>query len=315
MYFFNIKRYYALLNLLLKMSGMISGYIAAVVTPFSKGKVDIKSFTKYLSFLANSKIEGIVVCGSTGESLSLTAEEKIELVYTARKIIDGRIKLFSGVIDSTTSSCVDFIKKTEDATDGFLCICPFYIKPSQNQIYEHFKTISESTKRDIILYNNPSRTGARIDFSTFEKLAYQKNIVAIKECAADLSEFVSWRTAIKDIKENFAFLSGNDDTVAAALSMGAAGAISVTANIVPNQCAAMYSAFKSGDFEKFAIIRDALQNVHKLMFEEPSPGPVKYALSKMGLMREELRMPLSPISGSLRTKIDKAMQNLDLKMV
>ena len=291
---------------------MISGYIAAVVTPFSDGKVDIESFEKYLSFLADSKIFGVVVCGSTGESLSLSMQEKIELIKAAHRIIGGKIKLFAGVIDAATHNCLDFIKKTEEIVDGFLCICPFYIKPSQNQIYEHFKTISDATKRDIILYNNPGRVGTSIDFSTLKKLSSQKNVVAVKECTSDLSVFSTWRAAVK---EDFAFLSGNDDTAAAALSMGAVGVISVTANIAPELCSTMLSAFQQNNLERFAVVRDALEPLHKLMFAEPSPGPVKYALSKLGLMKEELRMPLSPISSTLKAKIDKVMRELSLETV
>ena len=112
---------------------------------------------------------------------------------------------------------MDFIKKTEEIVDGFLCICPFYIKPSQNQIYEHFKTISDATKRNIILYNNPGRVGTSIDFSLLKKLSSKKNIFAVKECTSDLSLFSTWRTTLK---KDFAFLSGNDDKAAAVLSMG-----------------------------------------------------------------------------------------------
>jgi 4-hydroxy-tetrahydrodipicolinate synthase len=239
-------------------------------------------------------------------------QEKIELIKAAHRVIGGKIKLFAGVIDAATHNCLDFIKKTEEIVDGFLCICPFYIKPSQNQIYEHFKTISDATKRNIILYNNPGRVGTSIDFSTLKKLTSQKNIVAVKECTSDLSVFSTWRTALK---EDFAFLSGNDDTAAAALSMGAAGVISVTANIAPELCGTMFSAFQQNNLERFAVVRDALEPLHKLMFAEPSPGPVKYALSKLGLMKEELRMPLSPISSTLKAKIDKVMRELNLETV
>ena len=291
---------------------MIGGYIAAVVTPFNDGKIDIEAFERYISFLSNSKISGIVVCGSTGEALSLSLEEKIQLISTAQKITSGKINLFAGVIDSATHTCIDFIKKTEELVDGFLCICPFYIKPSQNQIYDHFKALSEATGKNIILYNNPGRVGTSIDFSTLKKLSSQKNIVAVKECTSDLSVFTTWRTAVK---EDFAFLSGNDDTACAALAMGANGVISVTANIAPELCATLYSAIKQSNFERFCVIRDALEPLHKLMFTEPSPAPVKYALSKLGLIKEELRMPLSPISNGLKTKIDKAMRDLNLETV
>lgn len=290
---------------------MINGYITAAVTPFCNEKIDFDSLEKYLHFLTDSKIAGIVICGSTGESLSLSMNEKIEIIRKAQKITSGKTKLYAGVIDASTSNCLELIRKTEDVVDGFLCICPFYVKPSQEQIYNHFKMLSDSTKRDIILYNNPGRVGTSISFDTLKKLSVQRNIVAIKECTSNLSVFTTWRSAIK---ENFAFLSGNDDTACAALVMGATGVISVTANVVPDLCSTMYSAFTQNNMERFEVVRDAIAPLHELMFSEPSPGPVKYALSKLGLIHNELRMPLSPISNGLKEKIDIVMDRLNLEM-
>lgn len=291
------------------MLNSYSGYIPAVVSPFKNGKLDVDSFEKYISRLVDSGITGIVVCGSTGESLSLSIEEKLELIKTAAKITNNKIKLIGGVIDPVTDSCKSFMKKVEDIVDSFLCICPFYVKPSQNQIYNHFKTLSQLTKKDIILYNNPSRVGASIGFDTLKKLCELENIVAVKECIADLSVFALWRSGLK---ENFIFLTGNDDTACAALSMGAEGVISVSANAAPELCMQMYSAFKNGNIEQFKQIRDALAPLHNLMFVEPTPGPAKYALSKLGLVQDELRMPLTSISLELKEKIDILMDKLGL---
>lgn len=292
---------------------MLSGCIVAAVTPFDGENLDIRAFEKYISFLANSKIAGIVICGSTGEPLSLTVEEKIELIKAARRVVSNKndIKLFAGVIDSSTQNCTDFMKRSEDLVDGFLGICPFYIKPSASQIYEHFKILSESTARNIILYNNPSRVGTSIELSTIKKLSALKNIIGIKECSSDLSVFVSWRATLKD---DFALLSGDDDTAAAAISMGASGLVSVVANVVPDLCVAMLSAYRQNNLERFGVVRDALEPLSKLMFSEPSPGPVKYALSKRGLIKNELRMPLSAIGSALRTKINKVMRDLNLEI-
>jgi 4-hydroxy-tetrahydrodipicolinate synthase len=301
-------------NLLIKFLrniGMFNGYFAAVATPFDDGKLDINSFEKYISNLVGSGISGIVVCGSTGESLSLTEEEKIEIIKTASCINSGKIKLIAGVIDAVTDNCSKYMKKVDDIVDGFLCICPFYLKPSQDQIYNHFKYLSESTKRDIILYNNQTRVGSSIVLDTLKKLCDQNNIVAIKECAPDLSVFTIWRSVVK---ENFSFLSGNDDTACAAFAMGATGAISVSANIAPELCAKMHAAFKQNNLERFEILRDVLAPLHELMFAEPTPGPLKYALSKLKLIKEELRLPLSPISAELRTKIDTFIDNLKLEI-
>jgi 4-hydroxy-tetrahydrodipicolinate synthase len=286
-----------------------SGYIPAVVSPFKNGKLDIDSFEKYIFRLVNSGISGMVVCGSTGESLSLSIDEKLELIKTAAKINNNKIKLICGIIDSITDYCKDLMKQTESIVDGFLCICPFYVKPSQNQIYNHFKTLSQLTKKDIILYNNPSRVGTSIGLETLKKLCELENIVAIKECTSDLSVFTLWRS---ELKKNFIFLTGNDDTACAALSMGAEGVISVSANVAPELCVKMYSAFKNSNIEQFNNIRDELAPLHNLMFAEPTPGPVKYALSKLGLMKDELRMPLSSISLELKEKIDTLMGKLGL---
>ena len=189
-----------------------------------------------------------------------------------------------------------------------MCICPFYVKPSQNQIYNHFETLSKLTARDIVLYNNSSRVGTSIGFDTLKKLCEIKNIVAIKECTSDLSVFTLWRSELKD---NFTFLTGNDDTACAALAMGAKGAVSVSANIAPELCVKMYSAFTNGNVEEFKKLRDALAPLHDLMFAEPTPGPVKYALSRIGLVEDELRMPLSSISVELKGKIDSLIETLN----
>ncbi|MDR2158276.1 MAG: 4-hydroxy-tetrahydrodipicolinate synthase [Holosporaceae bacterium] len=288
---------------------MLNGYIAAIITPFKSGKIDVDAFERYVNYISNSGISGIVVCGSTGESLSLSSEEKAELIKIASSICDGKIKLIGGIIDSVTDNCVEFIRKTEKYVDSFLCICPFYVKPSQRQIYDHFKKLNDSTSRGIILYNNPGRVGASIGLDIFKKLCDLKNIVGVKECASELSRFTLWRS---EVKENFDFLTGNDDVAAAALAMGASGVISVTANVAPNFCVDMYNAFKRNNFEKFAILRDMLAPLHELMFAEPNPAPAKYALSKLGFLEEELRAPLSPISSELRKKIDDLMEKLEI---
>jgi 4-hydroxy-tetrahydrodipicolinate synthase len=281
--------------------------MVAVVTPFKNGKIDIRAFEKYIGYIIGSGISGIVVCGSTGESLSLSNEEKIELIRTAAAVNDGKIKLIGGAICTTTEDCVEFINKTEKYVDSFLCTCPFYIKPSQQQIYDYFERISDSTSRSIILYNNHERVGINIEFNLFQKLCELKNVIAIKECSSDLSRFSVWRALTK---KKFNFLTGNDNTACAALAMGANGVISVSANVAPELCIRMYNAFKQNNLEGFAVLRDTLMHLHELMFAEPSPAPVKYALSRMGLISNELRAPLSPVSLELQEKINRAVEEL-----
>lgn len=288
---------------------MIGGYIAAIVTPFKDGNLDIESFERYVNYMIGSGISGIVVYGSTGESLSLTMQEKLELTKIASRINSGRIKLFAGVINTATQNCLELIKNVEEYVDGFLCICPFYIKPSQDQIYNHFKTISEATSKSIILYNNPSRVGMDINLDTLKRASELKNVIAIKECSSDISRFSMWRP---EVKKDFAFFTGNDDSACGAIAMGAHGVISVSANVVPELCIKMFNSFRNQDVERFSALRDMLAPLHKLMFAEPSPAPVKYALSRLGIMSEELRAPLTPISSELRVKIDEVLRKIGL---
>jgi 4-hydroxy-tetrahydrodipicolinate synthase len=288
---------------------MISGYVPAVVTPFRDGYVDFAAFERYIECLLCGGVSGIVVCGSTGESLSLSTSEKSDLMRVAYGICRGRADIVAGVISPITMDCLDFMKKVENISDGFLCICPFYICPSQEQIYEHFKVLSASTEKYVILYNNPSRVGTRISMDTYKKLAEIGNIVAIKECIADTTVFASIR---KTVGSGLALFSGNDDGACAAFDLGASGAISVTANVVPRQCVAMFDAFVRGDLKKFNELSKALSGLHPLLFDEPSPSPVKYILSRKGLMQNELRKPLSPITEGLQRRIDTFLESLPI---
>jgi 4-hydroxy-tetrahydrodipicolinate synthase len=289
----------------------LEGYIVALVTPFDQQKnVDLKAFEKYVDFVVSKGVHGIVVCGSTGESLALSDEEKLSLVKCASNIAKGRTNVIGGIIDSVTEHGVKLIREFEEYVDNFLCICPYYIKPSQTQLFNHFKAYCESTKKGIILYNNPGRTAIDLKSDTFKKLCDFDNVIAIKECASDLSRFVFWKDYLK---HDFSFLTGNDDMAPSALAMGACGVVSVTANIAPALCEAMYKAWNDRDMEKFANIRDRLAVMHNLMFAEPSPAPAKYALAKMGLIQNVLREPLSPISEELAKTIDLNMEKLEIE--
>lgn len=282
---------------------MFRGYIAAVVTPFKGGRVDFESFGRHIKWLSNSGVSGIVVCGSTGESLSLTSQEQKDLIQFASKIVSKKIKLIGGVISPSTEVCLNLMKNSEEYVDGFLCICPPYIKPTQTQIVAHFSKLNAETAKPIILYNNPSRVGTSIEREAFNYLSKLKNIVAIKECAHDLSRFTMWR---KGLSRDFDFLTGNDDSAFGALAMGAVGVISVSANVCPRLCVLAYDAFMRGDMTVFAKYRDDLASLHSLMFAEPSPAPAKYALRRLEIIAsEEVREPLTSISDGLRQKIDE----------
>jgi len=287
---------------------VFKGYISAVVTPFKDGNVDFQAFEKYISWLSDSGISGVVVCGSTGESLSLTVQEHADLIKVASKVVSKKIKLIGGVICSSTETCLKLMRNSEEYVDGFLCICPFYIKPSQEQIVSHFSKLNLNTSKPIILYNNPKRVGTSIEKKAFDFLVKLENIVAIKECSNDLSRFSLWR---KGLNKNFDFLTGNDDSAFGALAMGAVGVISVSANVCPRLCVSAYNSFMKGDMLRFSQLRDALATLHSLMFEEPSPAPAKYALNRLGFMSAEVREPLTPISAHLQRKIDEFLDEME----
>jgi len=287
---------------------VFKGYISAVVTPFKDGNVDFQAFEKYISWLSDSGISGVVVCGSTGESLSLTGQEHADLIKVASKVVSKKIKLIGGVICSSTETCLKLMRNSEEYVDGFLCICPFYIKPSQEQIVSHFSKLNSNTSKPIILYNNPKRVGTSIEKKAFDFLVELENIVAIKECSNDLSRFSLWR---KGLNKNFDFLTGNDDSAFGALAMGAVGVISVSANVCPRLCVSAYDSFMKGDMLRFSQLRDALATLHSLMFAEPSPAPAKYALNRLGFMSAEVREPLTPISANLQRKIDEFLDGME----
>ncbi|MBE6447472.1 MAG: 4-hydroxy-tetrahydrodipicolinate synthase [Alphaproteobacteria bacterium] len=286
---------------------MFRGYIAAVVSPFKGSKVDLYSFEKYIHKLSGTGVFGIVVCGSTGESLALTSDEYISLISKASEVVSGKIKVIAGVISSSTNYCLSLINQAEKYVDGFLCICPYYIKPTQAQLIDHFTRLSRSTEKPIILYNNPGRVGVSIGEKAFRTLSEIENVVAIKECDGDLSRFALWR---RDLKEDFDLLTGNDDSAFGALAMGANGVISVSANVCPRLCVKAYEAFVQGNMSEFSKYRDLLAPLHKLMFSEPSPAPVKYALSKLRLMTDEIREPLAIVSEDLKYKIDEYLDRV-----
>lgn len=287
---------------------MINGYIAALATPFNESReIDFASFEKYIAFLCDKGISGVVVCGSTGESLSLSLDEKIILMRFAREIVPANVTLIGGVIESCTNNGIALMRKVEQYVDEFLCICPYYVKPTQEQLIHHFAEYSHATGRNIIVYNNPGRTAVDLQRNTLDAIMAMPNIIAIKECSSDLSRFFDMNT-----DNNFSFLSGNDDTAHIALLLGAHGVISVSANVAPELCNKLFTAIQNKNVQEIRKINQDLQPLHSLMFKEPSPAPLKYALNKIGLIQNVLRDPLTSISKDLAEKIDAVLMHLGI---
>jgi 4-hydroxy-tetrahydrodipicolinate synthase len=288
------------------MAMMFKGSIVALVTPFKKGKVDIDAFQNLVEWHIASGTHGLVPCGTTGETPTLHDAEHKRLIDACIEAADGRVPVIAGAGSNSTEKAVDLARYAEKSgADGILVVTPYYNKPTQEGLYQHYKTIHDSTNIPIIIYNVPGRTGVEISVETVIRLAAWKRIVGIKDASVDLSRPLQLRVELGD---DFIQLSGEDATVAAYLAQGGHGCISVTANVAPKLCADLHNYWQKKDFKSFERLRDVLLPLHKNLFIETSPAPAKYCLSRLGKCGEELRLPLVPVTAPTRQKLDEAME-------
>lgn len=281
------------------------GSIVALVTPFKKGKVDFDGFQKLVEWHIANGTHGLVPCGTTGETPTLTTEEHKSLVKACVEAADGRVPVIAGAGSNATEKSVELARYAEKCgADGILVVTPYYNKPTQEGLYQHFKTVNDAQGLPVILYNVPGRTGVELSVETTIRLGALKRIAGIKDASADLTRPLQIRRALGD---KFIQLSGEDGTVAAYLAQGGHGCISVTANVAPRQCAELHNAWQKKDWKKFERIRDSLMPLHKTLFIETNPAPAKYCLSRLGKCADELRLPLVPVTVPARKLLDAAM--------
>lgn len=282
------------------------GSIPALVTPFKKGKVDVDAFQKFVEWQVASGSHGLVPCGTTGETPTLTDAEHKMLIVACIEAARGKVPVIAGAGSNSTEKAVDLARFAEKSgADGILVVTPYYNKPTQEGMYQHFKAVNDAVGIPIILYNVPGRTGVEISVETVARLGALKNIVGIKDASVDLSRPLALRLLLGN---DFIQLSGEDATVAAYLAQGGHGCISVTANVAPRLCADLHNYWQKKDWKKFEKARDALLPLHKNLFIETSPSPAKYCLSRLGKCGEELRLPLVPVTAPTRQKLDEAME-------
>lgn len=290
---------------------MFKGSIVALVTPFKNGKVDFDAFQNLVEWHIKSGTHGLVPCGTTGEVATLSETEHKSLIDACIEAADGRVPVIAGAGSNATEKAIDLARHAaKRGADGILVVTPYYNKPTQEGMYQHYKAIHDKADIPIIIYNVPGRTGVEISVETIARLAKMKRIVGIKDASVDLSRPLQLRLALGD---KFIQLSGEDATVASYLAQGGHGCISVTANVAPKQCAELHNAWQKKDWKKFEKLRDMLLPLHKDLFAETSPAPAKYCLSRMGLCREELRLPMVPVSAATRKKLDAAMKQTGIK--
>ena len=273
----------------------------ALVTPFqTNGSIDFSALQKLVALQINGGTDFLVVQGTTGESPTLSQDEKRKVLETVLEVNNGQLPIVYGIGGNNTAGLEGLFKNLPTGVDGILSVSPYYNKPTQKGIVAHFKQVASYTDLPIILYNVPGRTGSNMSVETTLELAEINNVVAVKEASGNMEQIMD---IIRQRKPGFAVLSGDDNLTMPLIAAGADGVISVVANAFPERFSQMVHASMAGQLDLAKAAHYDLFNVTKMFFEEGNPGGVKVSLAARGLMQETMRMPLYPVSEALRTRI------------
>ncbi len=290
---------------------MFGGSIVAIVTPmFPDGRVDYDAFEKLVEFHIENKTDAIVAVGTTGESATLNFDEHREIIKRVVGYVNGRVPVIAGTGGNSTEEAVRLTHwAAEDGADACLLVAPYYNKPPQEGLYQHFKLIAETVDIPQILYNVPGRTASDIQVETVARLAEFKNIVAIKEA----STFERVEQLVRRVGDQIDVLTGEDGIAAKCVLAGAKGVISVTANIAPLQMHEMIAAACAGDEVTAYAINDKLKELHHVLFLEANPIPVKWVLQEMKKIHAGIRLPLVPLDKQYHLTVREAMKNAGIQ--
>jgi 4-hydroxy-tetrahydrodipicolinate synthase len=293
---------------------MFSGSIPALITPFTEtGDVDRDQYQKFVDWHIKQGSHGLVPVGTTGESPTLTHEEHNDVIRLCVEAAGGRVPVIAGTGSNSTREAVALTQQAQNnGVDGALVVAPYYNKPSQEGLYQHFKTIHDESDLPIIIYNIPGRSVVDISVETMARMFELPRIIGVKDATGDLQRCADQRAAMGT---DFVQLSGEDGTALGFMAMGGHGCISVTANIAPKLCSDFQNACMRGDFKTALELQDRLIPLHKAMFMEPSPAPAKYVASKLGLCVERVRAPLLTVTDALKPILDAAMAHAGLERV
>ncbi len=284
---------------------MFQGSITALVTPFRDGSVDEACFQKLVHRQIEEGTHGLVPVGTTGESPTLSHAEHKRVVEMCIEVSDGRVPVIAGAGSNNTIEAIDLAVHAEGAgAQAALVVTPYYNKPTQEGLFQHYKSIHDATSLPIFIYNIPGRSVIDMSVATMARLFELPRIVGVKDATADLARVSQQRAAMG---EDFIQLSGEDATALGFMAHGGRGCISVTSNVAPMLCASFQEACISGDYKAAILLQDRLMALHDALFCEANPVPTKYALSKLGLMSDEVRLPLVPLSEAGREKVDAAL--------
>ncbi|KYD00062.1 4-hydroxy-tetrahydrodipicolinate synthase [Heyndrickxia sporothermodurans] len=280
----------------------------AMVTPFDKkGNIDFQKTSQLIEYLIDNGTDSLVVAGTTGESPTLTTEEKLALFRFVVKTVNGRIPVIAGTGSNNTYASIELTKKAEEiGVDAIMIVAPYYNKPNQEGIYQHFKTIAESTSLPVMVYNIPGRSVINIEPSTIIKLSRIPNIIAVKEASGSLDAMTE---IIANTDENFELYSGDDGITLPVLSIGGQGIVSVASHVIGNEMQEMIQSFLDGSIEKAAKMHQKLLPIMKGLFQAPSPVPVKTALQLKGLDVGSVRLPLVPLTENERLELTNLLKN------
>jgi len=286
---------------------MFTGTYTAIVTPFKNGRLDETALARLVKLQVKGGVDGIVPVGTTGESPTVDYDEHIRLVELSVKFAAGKITVLAGTGANSTSEAIFLTQAAERVgANGSLQVAPYYNKPSQEGLYQHFKAIAKETRLPIVLYSIPGRCGIEIAVDTVKRLAADcKNIVGIKEAGGSCDRVSQLRAALGP---KFEILSGDDSLTLSFMAVGAQGVISVASNVIPRQVAAMVGAFAAGDVKKAMALHAKYYPVFKDLFIETNPVPVKAALAMLGVVGEEYRLPLVSMAAANRAKLQATLK-------
>ena len=287
-----------------------TGSMTAIVTPFNEGRVDEDALCALVEWQGGEGICALVPCGTTGEAATLSMDERQRVIGTVVDAAAGRVPIIAGTGSNSTSKAVELAYLAKEAgADAQLQVCPYYNKPTQDGLYQHFAQIAEDTELPIILYNVPGRTAVNMTAATTLRLAEIESIVGIKEASGDLEQI---RAIAEGAPDDFVILSGEDAQNVEIYKAGGKGCISVTANVVPSQVTKTWKQFESGAIADAESTHEEIQKLNEAMFFETNPIPVKTSLVMMDKIKEEFRLPLTKMGEENRTKLNNVLKSYGL---
>lgn len=292
------------------MKNTFKGVATALITPMKNGKIDYQSFEALIEDQIKNDIDGLVVCGTTGESATLSDEEHRDLIKFCVDKVHGRVPVIAGTGSNDTSYAVELSAHAcEVGADMLLLVTPYYNKTSQRGLVKHFEAVANAVDKPIILYNVPSRTGLNIAPATYKELSYNEKIVAVKEASGNISQIAETMQLCGD---NLDIISGNDDQIVPIMALGGVGVISVLSNVLPKETHEICRAMLEGDTKKAAQMQLKYLPLINALFSETNPIPVKVAMTKLGMCSEEIRLPLCEMSPDKQKALYAIMEQIGL---